>query len=168
MPSDTITIIPNMGYQPPRRYSAKGCRWLSSLDGNIRHACNGGEVTLGPYTVDGYDEESRTVYEFYGCYWHGCPDCYPNLATEMHPHRVQKTYQDLYRETGRRAKALEEQGYTVVSIWEHEFDRLVRQNPQLHQFIQDLDIQDPLNPRDALYGGQTNATRLYCEEGDMQ
>jgi hypothetical protein len=80
MPSDTIAIIPNMGYQPPRRYLAKACRWLSSLDGNIRHALNGGEVTLGPYTVDGYDEESRTVYEFYGCYWHGCPDCYPNLA----------------------------------------------------------------------------------------
>jgi hypothetical protein len=51
MPSDTIAIIPNMGYQPPRSYSAKACRWFSSLDGNIRHAGNGGEVTLGPYTV---------------------------------------------------------------------------------------------------------------------
>jgi hypothetical protein len=67
MPSYTIAIIPNMGYQPSRRYSVKGYRWLSSLDANIRHACNGGEVTLGPYTVDGYDEASRTVYEFYGC-----------------------------------------------------------------------------------------------------
>jgi hypothetical protein len=118
--------------------------------------------------VDGYDEASRTVYEFYGCYWHGCPDCYPNLTTEKHPHRVQKTYQDLYEETERRAKALEDQGYTVISILEHEFDRIVQQNPQLEQFIQDLDIQDPLNPRDALYGGRTNAMRLYCEEGDMR
>jgi hypothetical protein len=86
----------------------------------------------------------------------------------MHPHRVQKTYQDLYEETQRRAKALEDQVYTVNSIWEHEFDRLVQQNPPLQQFIQTLDIQDPLNPRDALYGGWTNATRLYCEEGDMR
>jgi very-short-patch-repair endonuclease len=53
----------------------------------------------------------------------------------MHPNRVQKTYQDLYEETGRRAKALEDQGYTVVSIWEHEFDRLVEQNTQLYKFI---------------------------------
>jgi hypothetical protein len=74
----------------------------------------------------------------------------------------------VYEETGKRAKALEYQGYTVVSIWEHEFVRLVRQNPELLQFIQDLDIQDPLNPRGALYGGRTNATRLYCEEGDMR
>jgi hypothetical protein len=77
MPSDTIAIVPNMGYQPPRRYSTMGCRWLSSLDGNICHALNG-EVTLGPYTVDGYDKESRTVYQLYGCYCHSCPDCYPN------------------------------------------------------------------------------------------
>jgi hypothetical protein len=129
MPSDTIAIIPIMGYQLPRRYSVKRCRWLSSLDGNIRHGGNGGEVTSVPYTVDGYGEECRTVYEFYGCHWHGCLDCYPNLAIEMHPHRVQKTYQDLYEETQRRAKALEDQGYTVVSIWEHEFDRLVRRIP---------------------------------------
>jgi hypothetical protein len=86
----------------------------------------------------------------------------------MHPHRVQKTYQDLYEETHGRAKALEDQGYTVISIWEHDFDRLVRQNPPLQQFIQTLDIQDPLNPRDALFGGRTNATRLYGEEGDMR
>jgi hypothetical protein len=78
-----------------------------------------------------------------------------------------KPKKDLYEETGRRAKALDDQGYTVISIWEHEFDRLVHQNPTLQQFIQDLDIQDPLNPRDALYGGRTNATRLYCE-GDMR
>jgi hypothetical protein len=128
-----------------------------------------GRITLGPYTVDGYDKESRTVYEFYGCYWHGCPDCYPNLAKEMHPHRVQKTYKDLYEETQRRAKALEDQGYTVISVSGSTnliaaFDRI----PPLQQFIQDLDIQNHLNPWDALYRGQINATRLYCEEGDMR
>jgi hypothetical protein len=85
----------------------------------------------------------------------------------MHPHGVQKTYQDLYEETQRRAKVLEDQVYMVASIWEHEFDRVVRQNPQLHQFIQDLDIQDPLNPQDDLYGGRTNTTRFYCKEGDV-
>ena len=171
MPPDTIAILPNMGYQPARRYSAKACRWLTWLEyqhHNIRHAKNGGEVTLGPYTVDGYDQESNTVYEFYGCYWHGCPHCYPNLLTETHPHRVQQTYQDLYDQTLKRTSDLQAQGYTVISIWEHEFDRLVQQNPDVQQFVQEVDIQDPLNPRDALYGGRTNATRLYCEEGDMR
>ncbi|XP_056001762.1 uncharacterized protein LOC130048746 [Ostrea edulis] len=171
MVENTIAIIPNMGYRPARRYSAKACRWFAWLEHQhhcIRHARNGGEVTLGPYTVDGYDEESRIVYEFYGCYWHGCPTCFPNLLTDMHPHRVQHTYQDLYLDTLKRASALEDQGYTVVSIWEHEFDRQTQTNSDLQEFLQGVDIQDPLNPRDVLYGGRTNATRLYCEEGDMR
>jgi hypothetical protein len=83
-----MMVSSNMGYQLPRRYSAKGCPWLSSLDGNMRHAWNGVEVTLGPYTVDGYDEESGKVYKFYRCYWHGCPDCYPNLATSRKPIKI--------------------------------------------------------------------------------
>jgi hypothetical protein len=139
MPPDTIAILPNMEYQPARRYSVKACRWLTWLEHqhhNIRHAKNGGEVTLGPYTVDGYDQESRTVYKFYGCYWHGCPHCYPNLLLETHPHRVQQTYQDLYDQTLKRASDLQAQGYTVISIWEHEFDRLVQQNPDVQQFVQ--------------------------------
>lgn len=28
--------------------------------------------------VDGYDEESKTVYEFQGCFHHGCIKCFPN------------------------------------------------------------------------------------------
>jgi hypothetical protein len=27
------------------------------------------------YNVDGYDSETKTVYEFYGCFFHGCPRC---------------------------------------------------------------------------------------------
>jgi hypothetical protein len=63
MPPDTIAILLNMGYQPVRCYSAKACRWLTWLEHqhhNIRHAKNGGEVTLGPYTVDGYEQESNS------------------------------------------------------------------------------------------------------------
>jgi G:T-mismatch repair DNA endonuclease (very short patch repair protein) len=45
-----------------------GCR--------IMHARNGREVRLPDlpqYSVDGYCPETRTVFEFYGCYYHGCP-----------------------------------------------------------------------------------------------
>jgi hypothetical protein len=31
---------------------------------------------IAPYNVDGYDEESNTVYEFHGCFFHGCSKCY--------------------------------------------------------------------------------------------
>ncbi|XP_062575191.1 uncharacterized protein LOC134237107 [Saccostrea cucullata] len=172
MPEDTIAIIPNLGYQPARQYSAKACRWLTWMSQqtgcHIQHARNGGEVQIGNYTVDGYQEATRTVYEFYGCYWHGCPTCYPSLQTETHPHRTQYTYQQLHEETLRRTLTLEDMGYTVRGIWEHDFDQQVQKDVSLQQFVGNLDIPDPLKPREALYGGRTNATRLYCEEGDMR
>ncbi|XP_062614858.1 uncharacterized protein LOC134276633 [Saccostrea cucullata] len=172
MPKDSIAIIPNLGYEPARQYSAKACRWLTWMSHqngcHIRHARNGGEVPIGNYTVDGYQEATRTVYEFYGCYWHGCPTCYPSLQTETHPHRTQFTYQQLHEKTLRRTADLEDMGYNVCSIWEHDFDQQVQQDETLQQFVRDLDIPDPLKPREALYGGRTNATKLYCEEGDMR
>lgn len=156
MPEDSIAIVPNLGYDPSRQFSIKGCRWLAwmSRDGRvIRHAKNGGEMQIGLYTVDGYDEETHTVYEFYGCYWHGCPTCHPELETQTHPHRSDCTYGALYQQTLIREHQLREQGYEVVTIWEHDFDQEIKNNPNLEHFLQTLNFQDPLNPRQALYGG---------------
>ncbi|XP_022295019.2 uncharacterized protein LOC111105138 [Crassostrea virginica] len=170
MPDDSIAIIPNLGYHPARQFSLKGLQWLSWVGRgrSIQHAGNGGEVRVGNFTVDGYDESTRTVYEFYGCYWHGCPVCYPDLVTETHPHQTRCTYQSLYERTLIRENSLKEQGYIIVSMWEHEFDKHFEKHISFNEFVKELDFQAPLNPRDALYGGRTNATRLYCCEGDMR
>ena len=44
--------------------------------GRVRHVRSGGEVqVLTPAEmvfVDGFDQEINTIYEFYGCYFHGC------------------------------------------------------------------------------------------------
>nr|XP_022294902.1 uncharacterized protein LOC111105016 [Crassostrea virginica] len=170
MPRDSIAIIPNLGYHPARQFSLKASRWLSWLgrDLSIQHAWNGGEVKFGNFTVDGYDETTRTVYEFYGCYWHGCPVCFPDQATETHPHRTQFTYNSLYELTLARELALKEQGFNLVTLWEHDFDKQFQKNDAFQDFDRELEFQPPLNPREALYGGRTNATRLYCCEGDMR
>ena len=50
-------------------------KWLSYIsekeDLCIQHARNGGEKRFGDYLLDGYCEETQTVYEFQGCFWHG-------------------------------------------------------------------------------------------------
>ena len=45
----------------------------------IQHMGNAGEcyVPGSPFSVDGFHLENFTVYEFYGCFWHECPTCYP-------------------------------------------------------------------------------------------
>ena len=44
----------------------------------IRHAFNGGELRIGGMLVDGADAERRVVYEFNGCFFHGCLTCFPH------------------------------------------------------------------------------------------
>lgn len=72
MPEYTIAIIPNLGYHPARQYSIKTWHWVAWVgrESSVRHAKNGGEIQLGNYTVDWYDENTQSVYEFHGCYWH--------------------------------------------------------------------------------------------------
>ena len=54
--------------------------------------------------VDGYDPVNRTVYEFQGCYWHGCPTCFN--PSDMNP-TIGKTYEELYEKTRLRVEYLE-------------------------------------------------------------
>jgi hypothetical protein len=75
---DTIRLIPAGGYSCKNNYSKKALMWLLHVEQTegcrIRHARNGREVLLPEvpnFSTDGYCEETRTVYEFYGCFYHG-------------------------------------------------------------------------------------------------
>ena len=42
-----------------------------------------GEKKIGGDYVDGFDEDMNTVYQFHGCYYHGCLNCYsPHVYNE--------------------------------------------------------------------------------------
>ncbi len=64
-------ILFSGGYRNKTRYSNISLKWLSWVehteDRRIRHARNGGEVKICSFYLDGFDFETRTVYEFHGC-----------------------------------------------------------------------------------------------------
>ena len=62
------------------------------------------------YKVDGYEPITKTVYEFNGCKWHGCP-CRPN-RTNVDRNR--------YVATKDKEKVIRELGYNLVTAWECE------------------------------------------------
>ena len=80
MKPNTISVIPVLGYNPEQKTSAKALQWIKfqSFKHNLKisHAKNGGELKIGQFLLDGYCEASQTVYEFHGCFWHGCKKCY--------------------------------------------------------------------------------------------
>ena len=98
------------------QFSYDGCRWIEAQSKNIgkhiHHALcgHGGErfVKIGKKEnlVDGYEPESKTVFQYYGCKWHGCP-CSSNDKTR-------------YNETIEMEQTIRSLGYNVVSVWEHE------------------------------------------------
>ena len=173
MAKDTIAIIPPRGYPSARQYSTLALRWLSWIEHQtgqtIRHARHGGEVHVGSYQVDGYHEETGTVYEFHGCFWHGCPVCFPHLQQEPHPFHPALTYEQVYQKTLDRENYLRQHGH-VETLWEHDYRKKYRTDLKFQDYIDRTydDFPDPLVPKDALFGGRTNATRLLCEDGDIR
>jgi hypothetical protein len=83
-----------------------------------------GEFKVGPYRVDGYNATTKTVYEFHGCYWHGCFKCRPdrNECNAL----SKRTYRDLLYRTIKREQYIRDQGYTVEVMWEHTWTALRR------------------------------------------
>lgn len=64
------------------------------------------------------------------------------------------------RDTTARLRSL---GFNVIEEWDHTFQDRKKENPELKKFVSDHDLQDRLNPRDAFYGGRTNAVKLFYE-----
>ena len=89
-----IEHIPSEGYTRQDQYSDISIQWLEwrmqKENKFIRHALNhpdGEKMILANghhYRVDGFCEKTKTVYEYHGCYFHGCVTCYPRSGHEKH------------------------------------------------------------------------------------
>jgi hypothetical protein len=168
LPEKTIGLIPPGGYRRNQTQSNTALIWLKyiSTTENIRiqHARNGGEKDIyidgRHYRVDGYAEKDgvKTIYEFHGCIFHGCPRCFPKRNKRI-PFK-QKTMEDRYQDTIQRRKTLEAAGYQVIELWGCQLDGLRKKCPELDLYFQRTTIKPPMDPRWAFFGGRTNATKL--------
>ena len=78
-----------------------------------------------------------------------------------------KPMEELYKNTQRKIKYLKDQGFEVVEKWGCVFKKELKQDEELKQFVKDHGFIEPLQPRDAFFGGRTNAAKLLHEcQGD--
>ena len=84
---DLIAVEPVRGWHGAQVNQSKvALKWLyfeeSKLDGHneIMFVRNGGEqrvlTAAESYFVGGFNPRTNTVYEFHGCYYHGCVKCF--------------------------------------------------------------------------------------------
>ena len=91
--------------------------WIRSIEEELGRNLEQNKK-IGRYNVDGYDNETKTVYEFNGCLFHGCPKCYnPNDINPLTGDKMNV----LYEKTIKKESNLKQMGYKVKSIWNCEF-----------------------------------------------
>ena len=91
----------------------------------IQHAEFGGEQRFSldngrSISVDGWCEETNTVYEFHGDAFHGNPQVY-EADQYSNPFRKDVSAGELYRKTMEREEHIISLGLNLVSIWESEW-----------------------------------------------
>ena len=176
----SIAVEPIRGWRGAKtNQSLKALQWIyfqehllqkqgASVD-RIRHVRNGGEQSVHTstniYYVDGYDASTKTIYEFHGCLYHGCPTCYP-MRDIKHYCAPDRTVQELYNATEAKRTALLHAGYNVFECWECQWDEQLKKNAEVQRFLNSFDLVAPLNPRDAFYGGRTGAVALHSVAGE--
>ena len=180
-----IGLVPTHGYGCKDRHSKESIEWLSLLQKQwldkgkpiaIQHArTEAGEKIIAyqglnkvvKYKVDGYFEYQgkRYVCEYHGCNFHWCMKCFPhNRETTMNNHR---SIAQRWRDTQLKEKRLKEKGYVVLSKWSCEFAE-EKQKPKVRDFLNTVNIPDPINLKDCYFGGRTNALVLHKKFADVE
>lgn len=88
--------------------------WLDSLNIPIDWRQKVVTVDKIRYKVDAYDKKTKTIYEFFGYFWHGHPDHFN--SDSINP-RNGKTFGELYSNTLKKVSHLESNGFLVIQKW---------------------------------------------------
>ena len=122
-----IAKLPPSGYN--EQYSKASIQWLewrARVDNvTIQHALNVGEKSIPGtcYKLDGYCEETNTVYEYHGCVFHGCPVCFSDNRKDTYHPLTKQSLSELYALTLKKKAYLQNLGMKYVCIWDHEFQK---------------------------------------------
>lgn len=105
----------------PSGWSRAAQKWIESIENSdgihIQHEPREREKVIEGYKVDGWCEETKTIYEFHGDYWHGNPKVYQWRMDEVNMSNG-KTFGQLYFETCKKTQSLRALGYRVIEKWE--------------------------------------------------
>lgn len=131
-PSDHIGIHQVGCQKCSSRISKPENEWLNSLKikGLLRQYLL--KFKNKKYIVDGYDPKTKTIYEFYGDYFHGNPQIYESKDFNK---VVKKSFEELYLLTLEKEKFLIMNGYKLNIMWEAEWKKLNNKNIKYYKNV---------------------------------
>ena len=118
MPSDTIGVVKDVTRgESYSKISIAWLDWISQKDSiKIQHALNGGEVDIkGVGKFDGFCNETHTVYESQGCFFHGCKKCYSDDTINT---KNQIDMLTLRKRTLEKNDKIRAAGYNLIEVYE--------------------------------------------------
>nr|CAD2199872.1 unnamed protein product [Meloidogyne enterolobii] len=174
LPENWLVHSPEGGYLRGRRASAESQRYIRLFEqqnpeaaGKVQHAqwaMGEAHVEDCGYRLDGLWQRSPPqrplAIEYMGCYFHGCPRCFPRRDQRL---AAGRTAEELYERTQQRLWELEHQhGFELHVIWGHEMMEKLKNNAKLRRLWIEIDCVRPLDPReDCLRGGRTEPFKLH-------
>ncbi|XP_065352587.1 uncharacterized protein LOC135947637 [Cloeon dipterum] len=130
---------------------------------DLEHSGNGREKVIAGAPVDVYHPASKRIYQFHGCYWHGCKKCF----TERANYGVGRHYETIAGRriaTEARTRHLRQLGFTVIAMKECQWKRMMARSPLVYRMLSKdpLVVRGQLRARDCLFGGRTNCVKFHC------
>jgi hypothetical protein len=110
-----------------KAYSQKSIKYLDFISKlhniQIQHAENETEFVIPTtkYKADGYCQETNTIYEFHGDYWHGNPKLFKENSINK---TTNKSFGELYQNTLQREQLIKDLGYNLVVMWEYDWNKI--------------------------------------------
>ena len=145
-------------FYPKHTASPESLRWLEQEAArrkiHLHHeTCgHGGERWVERAPVDGYNHETRTVFQYHGCHWYGCRKCYPDDRNKVIA-RNNQTREDQFKATAERTEALRATGYHVIEAWSCEVGEINVELPRAqmrsypHAILYDFEAYGDKNQR---------------------
>ena len=148
---DGVAITPTGGYWTGNRSIPENV-WISIKEQDYPDMVR--QYRIGNFTVDGCSPSTRKVFEFYGCYYHGCKR-HTNYSVDKH------------KRTLDREAIIRACGYEIESMWECDYHRMREEDitdySHLDLAFKYLKVHEGVDMKQALKGGRTNNLRFFYE-----
>lgn len=181
-----IPLTPYHGYNKAKTESKIARAFITFLGRKMNINFRAGAKLNPRFYPDGYTETPRKIaVDFLGCYYHLCDECgyntqrdnYTTKSTFISADGEKKTVNEPISKSVEEQKRLmkrlfcEENDIEYIEVWEHQIKELTHdERQQLDEIYKQIDHQSvdqgQIIHRDALFGGRTEAFKLFHECGD--